>query len=181
MRIQNSLFDYELRLRITSTSTNKDAGRKHGDQGLMRILGIHDGHNAAACLLEDGVITAALQEERLSRVKNHDVFPARAIGWLLERAGCGWAEIDAVALHMPGSEVAVVDALYNPGELERRNRKHNQKRNGDDEAICPFPRFRPAEKVQPTERQQRQHDHQAGHENAGAPEEPGTEYAQYDK
>lgn len=70
----------------------------------MRIIGIHDGHNAAACLLEDGVITAAIQEERLTRIKNHDVFPARAVQWLLERAGCGWAGIDGVALnghHMP--------------------------------------------------------------------------------
>jgi len=33
------------------------------NQGRMRIIGIHDGHNAAACLLEDGVITAAIQEE----------------------------------------------------------------------------------------------------------------------
>lgn len=65
----------------------------------MRILGIHDGHNAAACLLENGVITAAIQEERLTRVKNHDVFPARAIEWLLETAGCGWDGIDAVAMN----------------------------------------------------------------------------------
>lgn len=70
----------------------------------MRIIGIHDGHNAAACLLEDGVIRAAVQEERLTRIKNHDVFPAQAVAWLLREAGCGWEGIDAVAmngLHMP--------------------------------------------------------------------------------
>lgn len=65
----------------------------------MRIIGIHDGHNAAACLLEEGVITAAIQEERLSRVKNHDVFPARAVKWLLDYAGCDWGGIDAVAMN----------------------------------------------------------------------------------
>ena len=71
---------------------------------MMRIIGIHDGHNSAACLLEDGVIAAALQEERLTRIKNHDVFPARSIAWLLEQAGCGWDGIDAVAMngyHLP--------------------------------------------------------------------------------
>ncbi len=70
----------------------------------MRIIGIHDGHNAAACLLEDGAIRAALQEERLTRVKNHDTFPRRAVQWLLAEAGCGWEGIDAVAMngfHMP--------------------------------------------------------------------------------
>lgn len=70
----------------------------------MRIIGIHDGHNAAACLLEDGTIRAALQEERLTRIKNHDVFPARAVEWLLSEAGCGWDGVDAVAMngfHMP--------------------------------------------------------------------------------
>ena len=35
----------------------------------MKILGINDGHNAAACLYEDGLLTAAIQEERLRRVK----------------------------------------------------------------------------------------------------------------
>lgn len=70
----------------------------------MRIIGIHDGHNAAACMLEDGVITAALQEERLTRVKNHDIFPSRSIGWLLEQAGCTMDQVDAVAMnghHLP--------------------------------------------------------------------------------
>ncbi|MEN6624972.1 MAG: carbamoyltransferase C-terminal domain-containing protein [Candidatus Sumerlaeia bacterium] len=70
----------------------------------MRIIGIHDGHNAAACLVEDGVVRAALQEERLTRIKNHDTFPKRAVEWLLAEAGCGWGGIDAVAMngfHMP--------------------------------------------------------------------------------
>jgi carbamoyltransferase len=36
----------------------------------MRVLGINDGHNAAACLYEDGRVVAAVQEERLRRIKN---------------------------------------------------------------------------------------------------------------
>ncbi|MCE5228805.1 hypothetical protein LLG95_04315 [bacterium] len=70
----------------------------------MRIIGIHDGHNAAACLLEDGVIRGALQEERLTRIKNHDTFPKRAVEWLLAEAGCDLSAIDAFAMngfHMP--------------------------------------------------------------------------------
>jgi carbamoyltransferase len=70
----------------------------------MRILGIHDGHNASACLLEDGLVRAAVQEERLSRRKNHNGFPERAIRWVLSSTGTDPASIDRVAfnsLHMP--------------------------------------------------------------------------------
>lgn len=70
----------------------------------MRILGIHDGHNASACLLEDGVVRAAVQEERLSRLKNHNGFPERAIRWVLSSTGTEPANVDRVAfnsLHMP--------------------------------------------------------------------------------
>lgn len=38
----------------------------------MRILGIYDGHNANAALIEDGKIINAVEEERFSRKKNHD-------------------------------------------------------------------------------------------------------------
>src|SRR3989344_2023703 len=38
----------------------------------MKILGLYDGHNATAVLLEDGKILAAVEEERLSRIKFHD-------------------------------------------------------------------------------------------------------------
>ncbi|MFH1277511.1 MAG: carbamoyltransferase C-terminal domain-containing protein [Candidatus Eisenbacteria bacterium] len=65
----------------------------------MKILGIHDGHNAAACLVEDGVVVAALQEERLTRSKNQFSFPTGAIRWVLESTGTDPGEIDFVAMH----------------------------------------------------------------------------------
>jgi carbamoyltransferase len=37
----------------------------------MKILGIHDGHNASVALLTDGKIEFALEEERLTRIKHH--------------------------------------------------------------------------------------------------------------
>jgi carbamoyltransferase len=70
----------------------------------LKILGIHDGHNAAACLFEDGEILGAVQEDRLSRIKNHDTFPARSIRWLLDYFNMDIESIDAVAMngfHMP--------------------------------------------------------------------------------
>ena len=44
------------------------------------VLGLHDGHNASAALLRDGRIELALQEERLTRVKNQGDAPAGAVG-----------------------------------------------------------------------------------------------------
>jgi carbamoyltransferase len=38
----------------------------------MRILGFYDDHNASAAIIEDGQILAAIEEERLSRIKLHD-------------------------------------------------------------------------------------------------------------
>lgn len=64
----------------------------------MTILGIHDGHNAGACLMRDGVVLAAHQEERLSRVKNQPGFPAQSISSVLTAAGIDRREIDRVAL-----------------------------------------------------------------------------------
>jgi len=70
----------------------------------MRILGINDQHNASACLIEDGVVLAAVQEERFSRVKNHFCFPDRSIAWLLASTEVPPEELDAVAI---ASEYAI--------------------------------------------------------------------------
>ena len=65
----------------------------------MDILGIHDGHNAAAALLRDGIVVAAVQEERITRRKNHDAFPANAIARVLSIAGLSAAGVDLMALN----------------------------------------------------------------------------------
>jgi carbamoyltransferase len=70
----------------------------------MRILGIHDGHSAAACIYEDGRLTAGIQEERLTRVKNQSGVPAKSIETVLALAGLTMKDVDHVAVnghHMP--------------------------------------------------------------------------------
>ncbi len=63
----------------------------------MRILGIHDSHNASAALLEDGRLVAAVQEERLTREKNQYGIPRLAIQDILEMTGLGMQDIDYFA------------------------------------------------------------------------------------
>jgi carbamoyltransferase len=65
----------------------------------MIILGINDGHNAAACLYEDGQVVAAIQEERLRRVKNWWGMPTEAIHTVLKMRGISPGQIDFVALN----------------------------------------------------------------------------------
>ncbi|MGA7304683.1 MAG: carbamoyltransferase N-terminal domain-containing protein, partial [Rhodothermales bacterium] len=54
----------------------------------MYILGISCWyHDSAACLLRDGLIIAAAQEERFTRRKHDPGFPRNAIAWCLAEAG----------------------------------------------------------------------------------------------
>src|SRR5215470_3205174 len=65
----------------------------------MIILGISDSHNAAACLYEDGQVIAAIQEERLRRIKNWAGMPTEAIAWLLKTRGISADQVDLVAMN----------------------------------------------------------------------------------
>jgi carbamoyltransferase len=56
-------------------------------------------HDSAAALVRDGVIVAAAQEERFTRVKHDSGFPARAAGYCLAEAGLGPGDLDAVIFY----------------------------------------------------------------------------------
>lgn len=63
----------------------------------MIILGINDSHNASACLLIEGKLVAAIQEERLRRVKNWSGFPFQSVCWVLNYSGVLPKEVDRIA------------------------------------------------------------------------------------
>lgn len=56
-------------------------------------------HDSAACLLRDGEIVAAAQEERFSRKKHDARFPAHALNYCLAEAGIALGEVDQVAFY----------------------------------------------------------------------------------
>jgi N-acetylglucosamine-6-phosphate deacetylase len=65
----------------------------------MRILGLSAYyHDSAACLVEDGVIVAAAQEERFTRRKHDAAFPLNAARYCLAEGGTP-PEIDAVVFY----------------------------------------------------------------------------------
>lgn len=66
----------------------------------MNILGISCYyHDSAAALLQDGVLLAAAQEERFSRIKHDASFPQHAIRFCLAQAGIQPGDLDFVVLH----------------------------------------------------------------------------------
>jgi carbamoyltransferase len=65
----------------------------------MVILGINAYHaNAAAAIVVDGRLVAAVEEERLNRVKYAAGLPVRAIQFCLDRAGVKLTEVDHIAV-----------------------------------------------------------------------------------
>ena len=66
----------------------------------MYILGISAFyHDSAACLLKDGEIIAAAQEERFTRKKHDAGFPRHAIQYCLKEAGIAASQIDNVVYY----------------------------------------------------------------------------------
>lgn len=56
-------------------------------------------HDAAACLLSDGRIVGAAQEERFTRQKYDSALPVNAVRYCLEEAGATIADVDRLAFY----------------------------------------------------------------------------------
>lgn len=56
-------------------------------------------HDSAACILVDGRIVAAAQEERFSRRKNDAAFPSAAVRYCLDEAGLEIDDVDAIGFY----------------------------------------------------------------------------------
>ncbi|HUF39570.1 MAG TPA: carbamoyltransferase N-terminal domain-containing protein [Anaerolineales bacterium] len=66
----------------------------------MYILGVSCYyHDSAAALLKDGLLVAAAEEERFSRIKHDYAFPKRAIAFCLEKAGITSKDLDYVVFY----------------------------------------------------------------------------------
>ncbi len=71
-----------------------------GAFGRMNILGISAFyHDSAACLVRDGEIVAAAQEERFTRKKHDHEFPQQAVNFCLGEAGIEARDLDLVAFY----------------------------------------------------------------------------------
>jgi carbamoyltransferase len=77
----------------------------------MNILGLnYFYHDSTACVVSDGKLIVAIEEERLSRVKHTYAFPYLSIKKTLEVAKLGYADIDSIA-------VSIKPTLHWPAKL----------------------------------------------------------------
>ena len=66
----------------------------------MLILGLNAYHaDSSACLLEDGKLIAAVEEERFLRVKHWAGFPLEAIRWCLKEVKASLSDLEHVAIN----------------------------------------------------------------------------------
>ena len=66
----------------------------------MYILGISAFyHDSAACLIKDGLIISAAQEERFTRIKHDSSFPKNSINFCLKNSNINIDDIDYVSFY----------------------------------------------------------------------------------
>ena len=87
----------------------------------MRIVGIHDGHNASVAYIENGCLKFAIQEERLNLIKNYWGFPHTSFDFLLSKYDLESQDIDLI----------VFSSKYMPKGMDRDRliEAHNQDNN----------------------------------------------------
>jgi carbamoyltransferase len=79
----------------------------------MIILGINAFHaDAAACVVRDGQLVAAAEEERFTRIKHWAGCPIQAIDYCLQEAGVSLTEVDHIAVNRDPQAHLVDKALY---------------------------------------------------------------------
>ena len=67
---------------------------------MKKVLGINCDHaDSAACLVIDGEVIAAVEEERFSRLKHHFGFPFHSIKFCLDAAKIKISDLDVVCIN----------------------------------------------------------------------------------
>lgn len=77
------------------------------------ILGLNAYHgDSSACLVIDGELVAAAEEERFRRIKHWAGFPSEAVRWCLREGGINPAELDHVAVNRDPSANLMRKVLF---------------------------------------------------------------------
>jgi len=66
----------------------------------MKVIGISCFyHDSAVAYVKDGILQAAVQEERFSRIKHDPSFPFNSLGWILDENNLKLSDIDCIAFY----------------------------------------------------------------------------------
>src|SRR5688500_19765605 len=91
-------------------------------------------HDAACCLLKDGVLVAAVEEERFSRRKHDAGIPKRAFNYCLEEGGLTIDQVDCVAYYEePAKKLARQIWMMLPG---LRSEEHTSELQSPCNLVC---------------------------------------------
>lgn len=89
----------------------------------MIVLGIADNHDAGAALVMDGRLRAAVNQERIDRIKHSGAFPWGAIDAVLDTAGVRARDVDRVVFGTGFTPATLLRALP---ELHQERRSEGQ-------------------------------------------------------
>jgi carbamoyltransferase len=107
----------------------------------MYVLGINAYHgDASACLVKDGALVAAAEEERFRRIKHWAGFPSESIRYCMAEAGVGLSEVEHVAVNQDskanlGQKIAFTLARRPDLSLIVDRIRNKRKRAGAAEAL----------------------------------------------
>jgi carbamoyltransferase len=112
----------------------------------MIILGLNAFHgDSSAALIKDGILVAAVEEERFRRIKHWAGFPSQAIAYCLREAGITLSDIDHVALNQDskahfGKKLAyLLTRRPDPGLILSRLRNRKARQNTGELLQAAFP------------------------------------------
>tara|TARA_B100001123_G_scaffold312985_1_gene350091 strand:+ start:3623 stop:5407 length:1785 start_codon:yes stop_codon:yes gene_type:complete len=95
----------------------------------MKILGLSTMGNSAAAITVDGKVIAAIEEERLTRMKNDGGFPFHAIKTCLNSADMNFSDLDEIAVYwqpwrfMNRSIAVLKGAILDPKNIKFRAKR----------------------------------------------------------
>jgi carbamoyltransferase len=79
----------------------------------MIILGVNAFHgDSSACIVRDGILVAAVEEERFRRVKHWAGFPSQSIAYCLREAGISLNDVDHLAVNQDSRAHVLRKLLY---------------------------------------------------------------------
>jgi carbamoyltransferase len=98
------------------------------------ILGLNAYHaDAAACLVKDGTLVAAVEEERFRRIKHWGGFPTESVRYCLAEGGISLADVEHVAVNSDNSAnrwrklAYVLTSGVSPGYVLKRLRQRSDR------------------------------------------------------
>jgi carbamoyltransferase len=96
----------------------------------MKVLGLSTMGNSAASITVNGKVIAAIEEERLTRIKNDGGFPYKSIESCLNIANFNLAEIDEIAIYWkPWNFIGRVSAVLRGLVTDPKNAKFRVKQS----------------------------------------------------